>query len=43
MKHVCPFEVHKLIAVPSVAGKLQVMRKLNISSWRQGVMISKHN
>jgi len=38
MKHICPLEGHKLIAVPSVVGKLQDEGKLNISSWRRDVM-----
>jgi hypothetical protein len=40
MKHICPLEGHKLIAVPSVVGKLQDNGKVNISSWRPGVVIS---
>jgi hypothetical protein len=40
MKHICPLEGHKLIAVPSVVGKLQDKGKLNISSWRRDVMTS---
>jgi len=38
MKHICPLEGHKLIAVPSVVGKLQDKGKLNISSWSRDVM-----